>query len=100
MTMSWTAPPSNDNWVMGAVSVKGGPGGPFAIACNSGPTTQTLTGMGGTLSGFTTTVDCSSSTLVEGGVTVQIYQITSTATQGTVGTIDRVERQLQATVAK
>ena len=72
----------------------------FATTCNPGPTTQILTGMGGTLSGFTTTVDCSSSTQVEGGVTVQVYQITSTATQGTVGTIDRVERQLQATVAR
>ena len=74
--------------------------GVFAAACKPGPTTQTLTGMGGTLSGFTTTVNCSSSTLVEGGVSVQIYQITSTATQGTAGTIGQVERQLQATVAK
>ena len=99
VTMNWTATGGADNWAIGAVSVKGGPG-TFATACNPGPTTQTLTGMGGTLSGFTTTVDCSSSTQVEGGVTVQVYQLTSTATQGTVSTIDRVERQLQATVAR
>ena len=78
----------------------------IATACTTPPTCpgpgtpQTLTGMGGTLSGFTTNVDCCSSTQVEGGRTVWVYQICSTATQGTVGTIDRVERQLQATVAK
>ncbi|HVS25964.1 MAG TPA: hypothetical protein VHE58_01435 [Burkholderiales bacterium] len=75
-------------------------GGAFAAACNPGPTTQTLTGMGGTLSGFTTTVDCSTTTQNEGGVTVLIFQITSTAAQGTVATLDRVERQLQATLSR
>ena len=75
--------------------------GTYQVLINSSCTpTTTLTGMGGTLSGFTTTVVCSSSTQVEGGVTVQVYQITSTATQGTAGTIDRVERQLQATLAQ
>ena len=98
--MSWTCPPTGDHWALGAVSVKPAGLTTFAVNCNPGPTTQVLTGMGGTLSGFTTTVDCSSSTLVEGGVNVQVYQITSTATQGTVGTLDRVERQLQATLTK
>ena len=86
-------------------------GSAFATACQAtacttpptcpGPgTPQPLTGMGGTLSGFTTNVDCCSSTQVEGVVTVQVYQICSTAAQGTAATIDRVERQLQATVSK
>ena len=94
VTMGWTFSTA-DNWSHGAVSVK-----PAVGFCGSGPSTQILTGMGGTLSGFTTTVDCTSSTHVEGGVNVQVYQLTSTAAQGTVGTIDRVERQLQATVGR
>jgi hypothetical protein len=72
----------------------------FATNCNAGSTTQNVTGMGGTLSGFTTAVTCSSSTYTEGSATWTVYQITSTGAQGTVGTVDRVERQLQATLIK
>jgi hypothetical protein len=74
--------------------------GAFTTACNPGPTTQNVTGMGGTLSGFTAAVTCSSTTYTEGGATVTVYQITSTGAQGTVGTLDRVERQLQVTLNK
>jgi hypothetical protein len=74
--------------------------GAFTTACNPGPTTLNVTGMGGTLSGFTAAVTCSSTTYTEGGATVTVYQITSTGAQGTVGTLDRVERQLQVTLNK
>jgi hypothetical protein len=56
--------------------------------------------MGGTLSGFTAAVTCSSSTYTEGGTTWTVYQITSTGAKGTAGTLDRVERQLQVTLIK
>ena len=72
----------------------------FATACNAGSTSQNLTGMGGTLSGFTAAVTCSSSSFTEGANTVWVYQITSTGSSGSVGTLNRVERQLQATLAK
>ena len=75
-------------------------GGAFTTACNPGPTTQNVTGMGGTLSGFTAAVTCSSTTYTEAGATVTVYQITSTGEKGTVGTLDRVERQLQVTLNK
>ncbi len=37
---------------------------------------------------------------MEGGGTVNVYQITSTASQGTVGSAGYTERQLQATLGK
>lgn len=57
---------------------------------------------GGTLSGFNVIVVCSSAgwSYTEAGNSVTIYQITATASQGTVGSATHVERQLQATVAK
>jgi MSHA biogenesis protein MshP len=84
-------------YTLGAESAAGSS---YATDCNPGPTTQNVTGMGGTLSGFTAAVTCSSTAFTEGGATVTVYQITSTGAQGTVGTLDRVERQLQATLNK
>jgi len=52
------------------------------------------------LTGFATTVTCSSTTHNEGANTVTMFVLTSTATYGAVGTSDYVERQLQARVAK
>ena len=52
------------------------------------------------LTGFTTTVTCSSTTHSEGANTVTMFALTSTATYGSVGTSDYVARQLQARVAK
>jgi len=75
----------------------------FASTCATSPytSTQNITGMGGTLSGFTTTVTCSSGpTYTEGSTTRTVYQLTSTGAKGTVGTVDRVERQLQVTLIK
>lgn len=54
-----------------------------------------------TLSGFTVAVTCTlSGPYQEGGGNVNIYRITSTANEGTLGSVGFVERQLQATVGK
>lgn len=53
-----------------------------------------------TLSGFTVAVACTQNTYPEGGASVNIYRITATANQGTLGSAGYVERQLQATVGK
>jgi Tfp pilus assembly protein PilX len=72
----------------------------FATNCNAGSTAQNVTGMGGTLSGFTAAVTCSSTTYTEGSATWTVYQITSNGSKGAVGTLDRVERELQVTLIK
>lgn len=59
----------------------------------------TLPALGGSLSGFTVTVACSTASYTEGAATVNTYQITSTAASGAPGSADFVERQLQVTVA-
>ncbi|HEY6280567.1 MAG TPA: hypothetical protein VIW72_02070 [Burkholderiales bacterium] len=94
---------ANDNTcihIMTFMAAVGPADGAYAAACSPGPTTQNVTGMGGTLSGFTAAVTCSSSTYTEGSATWTVYQITSTGAQGTAGTLDRVERQLQVTLIK
>ena len=53
----------------------------------------------GTLSGFTVIVACSRTQPVENGAIVNVYQITSTARQGTALTAGFVERQISATIA-
>jgi MSHA biogenesis protein MshP len=81
--------------------LQNGPGA-FATACQAAsyaaPTSQSLSGLGGTLSPFTVTVTCGSSSNPEGGATVWIYQIVSTATAG--GGAFQVERQLQAMIGQ
>lgn len=72
--------------------------GTFAVPL---PNNVTLTGT--TLQNFAVTVNCGSSSSVpitEAGVPVTMYQLTSTATQGTVATSDYVERQMSVTIAK
>ena len=51
-----------------------------------------------TLSGFTVNVACSSNSYTEDGTTVNVYQLISTAKQGT--SPDYIERQMSATIAK
>ncbi len=65
--------------------------------CPASPTALTL---GGTLAGFAVAVQCVSYATTEGGNNVNLYQITSTASFGTVGGVDYVERQLQATYSR
>ncbi|MDH2916911.1 MAG: hypothetical protein PXX77_08560 [Gallionella sp.] len=62
--------------------------------------TTTLPAMPGTLSSFTVIVTCTATPYTEAGSSVNIYQVTSTATQGTAGTQGYVERQMTVTIAK
>jgi len=53
-----------------------------------------------TLQGFTVNVYCGKSAVSEASATVTMYQLTSTATQGTVATPGYVERQMAVTIAQ
>lgn len=50
------------------------------------------------LSSFTVTVDCSSTAWTEGVASLSVYQLTSTAQTGVVGSAGYFERQLQVTI--
>lgn len=70
--------------------------GAYRVVQDNACATTTLT-----LSGFTVAVTCTlSGPYQEGGSNVNIYRITATANQGTLGSVGYVERQLQATVGK
>jgi MSHA biogenesis protein MshP len=57
--------------------------------------------LAGNLSGFTVVVACTRTSATEGGAAVEIYQITSTASQGgPAGSMHYVERQLQVTASR
>jgi MSHA biogenesis protein MshP len=71
-----------------------------ALQNNSCSTTTTLTGLPNTLSGFSVKVDCSSAATSEASATVTMYQIISTATQGTAATPNYVERQMSVAIAQ
>lgn len=73
----------------------------YQILQNSGGcTASTTVALGGNLSGFTLKVDCSKTTTTEAGNTLNLYQLTATATSGTIGSTTYVERQLQAIIEK
>ena len=55
---------------------------------------------GGALAGFQTDVSYACNVLNEGGNVVTVFTITSTASQGAVGSPNRVERVLRATVSR
>lgn len=67
---------------------------------NNCPATQVLAALPNTLANFNVQVDCSSTAASEASATVTMYQLTSTATQGTVATPDYVERQMSVTIAQ
>ncbi|GBL44632.1 MSHA biogenesis protein MshP [Sulfuriferula multivorans] len=69
------------------------------LISSSCPLSTSLTA-GGTQAGFSIVVQCNPFSTTEGGSTVNMYQIISTASQGTVGSATYVERQLQATIGK
>lgn len=75
------------------------PGG-FAETCRAGATSQVLAALPGTLSGFSVNVECGATAHSEAAATVTLYQLTSTATRGTVATPGYVERQMSATIAQ
>lgn len=62
--------------------------------------TTPLAALPNTLANFTVTVTCTSAATTEAGAPVTMYQLTSIATQGVVGTPNYVERQMTVTIAK
>jgi MSHA biogenesis protein MshP len=76
--------------------------GAYQVLQNGGcpAATQVLATMPNTLANFTVTVSCSSSAYSEASATVTMYQLTSIATQGTPATLNYVERQMSATIAR
>ena len=67
---------------------------------NACPAATTLNFSGTPLAGFSTSVSCSATTHTEGADTVSIYLFTSTATFGTLHSVDYIERQMSARVAR
>lgn len=65
--------------------------------CNAS-TSFSPTGTG--LTGVSLAVTCSYSTQSGGGATYHVYYLTSTASYGTAGTPDYVERKIEATVCR
>ncbi len=70
---------------------------PSPTPCPASPSTLTL---GGTLTGFTVTVDCTRTLTTDGPDAVALYRIVSTATSGSPGEVDYAERQIQASFGK
>ena len=82
----------------GAYQVLRNPGGAFTTGCGGAPTD--LSGaLLGTLSTFNVSVACSFSTYTD-GTSVTVYRLTATAWRGAAGQADRVERQIEATLAR
>jgi MSHA biogenesis protein MshP len=66
-------------------------------SCTAG---STLPALGGSATGLTVSVNCTASgPFDEGGNSVLVYKLVSTATRGTPGATDYVDRQLQAVVS-
>lgn len=84
----------------GAYQVLPQSGAAFATACRPGPTSQVVSPLPNTLVGFSVNVECSSTPHSEAAATITVYQLTSTATQGTAATPDYVERQMMVTIAQ
>ena len=76
--------------------------GAYQVLQNAGcpAATQVLAPMPNTLATFRVQVDCTSVSTTDAGVAVAMYQLISTANQGTVATPDYVERQISVTIAK
>ena len=80
--------------------------GPTCISANTASATLTLGPLGGPAGGdsFRVAVSCTRSTETEGGVTVEVFLVTSTgcnrAACGASGDATYVERQLQLVLAK
>lgn len=70
---------------------------PAPTPCPASPTNLVLDA---TLAGFELRVECARSLEADGAATVAVYEITATASTGAVGALDRVERQIRATLAK
>lgn len=84
----------------GAYQVLQNPAGVFATFCQPGPAVQPIAPLPNTLAGFNVNVVCTSTAHIEAAATVTLYQLTSTATQGVVGTSNYVEREMTVTIAQ
>lgn len=71
-----------------------------ALRNGSCAATQPLAALPNTLSGFTVTVLCTQTSYNEAGTTVNMYQLLSTAFQGTPNTPNYIERQISVTISK
>lgn len=75
-----------------------------ALQAGSCTASSALPALAGSAAGFAVQVQCvrspAAGSLDEGGTAVVVYQITSTATQGTLGALNYVERQLQTVVSQ
>lgn len=71
-----------------------------AVQSGSCSASTTMPALAGGAAGFTVQVTCvRSGPFEEAGTSVNVYQITSTASTGTAGALDHAERQLQAVVS-
>ncbi|MFN0318436.1 MAG: agglutinin biogenesis protein MshP [Burkholderiales bacterium] len=66
-------------------------------SCWAGSANVTL---GGDLSPFTTLVSCTSASTTEDTDNITVYRIVATASQGTAGTQNYIERQVESTVSR
>jgi MSHA biogenesis protein MshP len=85
---NYTALDPNNTWTVG----------PTLPAC---PATTTLSGLAGSMAGFSVTVSCSgggASTYTEGNHLVAVYRFSSQATLGTAGSTGYIERDAQSVV--
>lgn len=76
------------------------PGG-FAASCRAGATSQVLAALPNTLADFNVNVGCNATAHSDAAATVNIYQLTATATtQGASAVPGYVERQMTVTIAQ
>lgn len=68
-----------------------------AVGCATNFASGTL---GGTLSPFAVTVSCQTASAVEGASTIWIYNVSSVASTGTVGSTNYVERDMSVKLGK
>lgn len=75
--------------------------GAYQVLINNACPNQTLAALPNTLSGFSVNVACTSYPAYnEAGTAINMYLLNSTASQGTAGTPNYVERQMTVTMAK
>lgn len=71
----------------------------YASTCRTGGSnSQTISPLSGILANFTVTVNCVATSHAEGASTVWGYQLAASAAQGTLNTLDYVERNIVSDV--
>jgi len=86
----------------GAYQILRNNAGAYAADCRLFPVAQNMPALSGMLTGFTVNVNCVAISYTEGARTAAnplwVYQLTSTATMGTLGNINYVDRQVRISV--